>query len=69
MDSGNGYMNTFKNRTELEEFREALLEKGLTSGSVFEVGEVVEIKTSRFKVIRFGRKFMKLRILPKEVAE
>lgn len=36
------------------------------AASVFEVGEVLEIKQSRFRIITLGKKYMKLKLLPRE---
>jgi len=67
MDQGDG---TFKRFEGLEALRaseaemKAKLGARYTPKSVFEVGEEVKIKDSRFKVVAIGTKFMKLQLLP-----
>jgi len=49
---------------ELEQAEQALAEgKGV---SHFHIGEILEIKNSRFRVKKLGNKFMTLRVLPKK---
>lgn len=52
----------------LEEFDNPSLVKkrGLEVGPVFTVGEEIEIKGTRFKIMAMGRREMRLRSLPTE---
>jgi len=64
MDSGQGrfeHLNTIDN----EELRK-LQNKYPDHGGLFTVGEILEIKGSKFKVKTIGKKEMHLRLLPKE---
>lgn len=64
MDSGNGEFMRYENNqklndkiTEIERLREKV-------GSIFRVGEIVEIKESRFKIKSIGKREMRLRLMP-----
>jgi len=59
MDTGKGYFEPFDT---LEEFKNLKTEYGI--GSVFKVGEEVEIKDSRFRISKIIRNGLKLELLP-----
>lgn len=50
----------------MDKMRTGGLHGGLASGipSVFLIGEELEIKNSKFKVVGLGKKYMRLQILP-----
>ena len=64
MDTGKGYMEQF---TDKSKELEALKQKYPNHGGVFEVGEEIEIRGSRWRVKAIGKKEMRLRLLPKEL--
>lgn len=63
MDSGRGEFHPIDPTyaTEMEKLRRA----GAKLPSVFQVGEVVDIKNSQFKIVTIGDQFMRLKLLPK----
>lgn len=74
MDDGNGNMVTGKIIDRIyedigkgeggaERVKE-LKERAAMGLGVFQEGEVVEVKGSRFKILSFGKKFMRLELLP-----
>jgi len=61
MDDGTGRLVPMGS---LEQCEQAIREgKGV---SHFHIGEILEIKNSRFRVKKLGNKFMTLRVLPKK---
>ena len=66
MDTGKGYMEKFDDEIQLNE-RIAELEKLKEKvGSIFRVGEIIEIKDSRFKIRSIGKREMRLRLMKPE---
>ena len=64
MDTGNGRFERFENDTKLNERIQELEALRKKVGSTFRVGEVLEIKGSKFRVRSIGKREMKLRLLP-----
>ncbi len=66
MDSGKGHFEQFVDHQELNDRvleLERLREK---VGSIFQVGEILEIKDSRFKIRSIGKREMRLRLMKPE---
>ena len=64
MDTGKGYLEMID-----EKKAEQIIAVGKTGArvpSVFSIGEILEIKQSRFKVKKITPKGLTLRVLPKE---
>lgn len=66
MDSGRGYFEEFKDMKELKKNMHSLWNKHPNHGGVFEEGEELVIKGSRFRVSKIIRNGLKLELLPKE---
>jgi len=71
MDAGQGKFNIFENAEELKKaYKDRGIEKADTLESfvkkeLFQEGEVVEIKGSRFEISKIIQNGLKLRLLPK----
>ena len=65
MDSGRGKFKMFEDEEKLFTWQEQLKKEGKPTGSVFRLGEVVELKESRFKVVKITGRKLTLRLLPK----
>ena len=68
MDTGRGYFEQFdaQNDEEMNEKLKQLQKKYTDFGGVFRIGEVLEIRGSKFKIRTLGKKEMHLRLLPKD---
>ena len=66
MDSGNGNFERFDNDQKLNERMEELIKLREKVGSIFRVGEIVELKDSRFKIRSIGKREMRLRLMPRD---
>jgi len=78
MDTGNGYFETADSEEELRRKVELLWQardearQGRDEArrvEVWRVGEIVELKGSRFRVASIGDKFLRLRLLPRSGEE
>ena len=66
MDTRRGHFEEFKDSQELNQ-RVAELERLREKvGSIFQVGEIVTIKDSRFKIRSIGKREMRLRLMKPE---
>ena len=61
MDTGRGRFEIFDDKNMLKE----LYEKYPNHGAIFTVGELLEIKGSRFKITEITQDGLKLRLLPR----
>ena len=59
MDTGRGNFEQFNDPTEIE----GLIKKYPNHGGVFSIGEKIEVKGSRFKVVKITPKKLTLRLL------
>jgi len=66
MNSGRGHFEGFKNDTELNERIQELTQLKEKVGSTFHVGEIVEIKDSKFRIRSIGKREMRLRLMKAE---
>jgi hypothetical protein len=65
MDSGNGEFVRYENDQTPKDIAELEKVYGKVC-SIFRVGEIVEIKESRFKIKAIGKREMRLRLLPRK---
>lgn len=63
MDSGKGHFDHFENEAKLNERMEKLVGLREKVGSIFRVGEILEIKDSRFKIRSIGKREIRLRLM------
>jgi hypothetical protein len=66
MDTGRGYFEHFKDEEELRKKMHEMWNKHPKHGGVFRVGEIIEIKGSRFEVSKIINDGLKLKLLPRE---
>ena len=65
MDTGKGHFENFKGEKELNDRMKELISLREKIGSVFRVGEILEIKDSKFKIRSIGKREMRLRLMEK----
>ena len=65
MDTGKGQFEMFEDQEEMSRRLVELKKAGTPTGGVFRLGEVVELKESRFKVVKITGRKLTLRLLPK----
>ena len=63
MDSYKGYMERFENDEQLNERVAELGRLKEKVGSIFHVGEILEIKDSKFRIRSIGKREMRLRLM------
>ena len=64
MDTGKGSFESFDSEIVLNTRLKELTKLKDKVGSIFRVGEILEIKDSRFKIRSIGKREMRLRLLP-----
>lgn len=62
MDTGEGHFRSIED----QEHADKLMEEFRNHGGIFGVGEVVELRGSKFRVRKITKKDLILRLLPKE---
>ena len=65
VDTGKGHFDHFEDEASLNERMKELVALKEKVGSIFRVGEVLEIKDSKFKIRSIGKREMRLRLMEK----
>lgn len=66
MDTGKGYFEQFGSMEELKKNMHRMFNEYPNHGGVFQEGEILTIKGSKFRVSKILNKGLKLELLPKE---